>query len=54
MMFRYSFERRDVAERIEGAVRRVLADGRRTADIATPGGRTIGTREMGDAVAAAL
>jgi 3-isopropylmalate dehydrogenase len=54
MMFRYSLGRADVAERIEGAVRRVLAEGRRTADIATPGGRAIGTREMGDAVAAAL
>jgi 3-isopropylmalate dehydrogenase len=54
MMFRYSFARADVAERIEGAVRRVLAQGWRTADIATSSARPIGTREMGDAVAAAL
>ena len=54
MMFRYSFARADVAERVEGAVRRVLVQGRRTADIAAPGGGAIGTREMGDAVAAAL
>jgi len=54
MMFRYSFARADVAARIEGAVRGVLAQGRRTADIATSGERAIGTREMGDAVAAAL
>jgi 3-isopropylmalate dehydrogenase len=54
MMFRYSFARGDVAERIEVAVRRVLAKGLRTADIALPGQRAIGTREMGEAVAAAV
>ena len=54
MMFRYSFARADVSERIERAVRRVLAQGRRTADIAAPGERPIGTREMGEAVAAVL
>jgi len=54
MMFRYSFARGEIAERIEGAVRAVLAQGLRTADIAAPGERMIGTREMGDAVAAAL
>jgi 3-isopropylmalate dehydrogenase len=50
MMFRYTFSRADVADRIEGAVRRVLAAGRRTPDIAGAGERAIGTREMGDAV----
>ena len=54
MLFRYSFARDDVAERIERAVRTVLAQGHRTADIAAPGERAIGTRDMGDAVAAAL
>jgi 3-isopropylmalate dehydrogenase len=54
MMFRYTFSRADVAERIEAAVRRVLAQGLRTADIARPGERAIGTRAMGDAVVAAL
>jgi 3-isopropylmalate dehydrogenase len=54
LMFRYSFARTDVAERIENAVRRTLAEGQRTADIAAPGERPIGTREMGDAVVAAL
>jgi len=54
MMFRYTFSRDEVANRIETAVRRVLADGCRTADIARPGERALGTREMGDAVAAAL
>ena len=54
MMFRYTFSRADVADRIETAVRQVLAQGHRTADIAAPGERAIGAREMGDAVAAAL
>jgi len=54
MMFRHTFARTDVADRIEGAVRAVLAQGLRTGDIALPGERTIGTRAMGDAVVAAL
>ena len=54
MMFRYTFARPDVAERIETAVRRALATGHRTADIAGPGEDAIGTRKMGDAVVAML
>jgi 3-isopropylmalate dehydrogenase len=54
MMFRHTFSRADVGDRIETAVRRVLAQGQRTADIASAGERAIGTREMGDAVASAL
>jgi 3-isopropylmalate dehydrogenase len=54
MMFRYTFARVDVAARIELAVRAVLAKGLRTGDIALPGDRVVGTREMGDAVVAAL
>ncbi len=54
MMFRYTFARADAAERIEWAVRRVLAQGLRTGDIARPGERAVGTKAMGDAVVAAL
>jgi 3-isopropylmalate dehydrogenase len=54
MMFRYTFARVDVADRIERAVRAVLARGLRTGDIATPGERVVGTKAMGDAVVAAL
>jgi len=54
MMFRHTFARADVAERIERAVRAVLAAGHRTGDIAGPGERVIGTRAMGDAVVAVL
>jgi 3-isopropylmalate dehydrogenase len=54
MMFRYTFERADVADRIEAAVRSVLRDGLRTPDIARPGEPVVGTRAMGAAVRAAL
>jgi 3-isopropylmalate dehydrogenase len=54
MMFRYTFARADIADRIEGAVRAVLAKGLRTGDIALPGESVIGTRAMGDAVVSAL
>ena len=54
MMFRHSFGRADVAARIEAAVRKVLAQGLRTRDIASPGERAVGTRAIGDGVLAAL
>ena len=54
MMLRYSLDRAQQADRIEAAVKKVLAQGLRTADIAAGGARTVGTREMGDAVVAAL
>ncbi len=54
MMFRYTFKRADLADRIERAVRAVLAKGLRTGDIAMPGEKVVGTRAMGEAVAAAL
>ena len=54
MMLRFSFDQAAAADRIEAAVRRVLAQGLRTAYICEPGARQIGTREMGDAVLAAL
>jgi 3-isopropylmalate dehydrogenase len=54
MMFRYTFGRADVSDRIETAVRKVLAQGKRTGDIALRGEQVTGTREMGNAVVAAL
>jgi 3-isopropylmalate dehydrogenase len=54
MMLRYSLDRSEQAERIEAAVRKVLAQGLRTADIAAAGASTIGSVAMGDAVVAAL
>ena len=54
LMLRYTFKRNGLAERVERAVRGALADGYRTADIHQRGTRKVGTREMGDAVLAAL
>lgn len=54
MMFKYTFNRGDIADRIDAAVKQVLKDGKRTGDIAQKGDAVIGTREMGDAIAAAL
>jgi len=54
MMLRYTLEQEAAAARVEAAVRKVLAQGYRTADILQPGTRKVGTREMGDAVVAAL
>ena len=54
MMLRYSLDAPELADRIEKAVGRVLDDGLRTRDIESPGTTVVGTREMGDAVAAAL
>ena len=54
MLLRYSLNRPELAERIERAVKTVLASGVRTGDIYTEGDRKVGTAEMGDAVVAAL
>ena len=54
MMLRYSLDQAAAADRVERAVQQVLAQGLRTADIFTPGTKQVGTRDMGDAVVAAL
>ena len=54
MMLRYTFNMDEWAYRIEAAVKKVLADGCRTADIHEEGARRLGTAQMGDAVVAAL
>jgi 3-isopropylmalate dehydrogenase len=54
MMLRYSFNQDVAADRIESAVRKVLAQGLRTPDIYEPGTTKVGTEGMGDAVVAAL
>ena len=50
MLLRYSLKRGDLADKVQKAVRHVLADGLRTADIARSGEKTVGTQEMGAAV----
>jgi 3-isopropylmalate dehydrogenase len=54
MMFRYTFQRAEIAARIEKAVRAALASGLRTGDIATQGTKPSTTAEMGAAVVKAL
>ena len=54
MMLRYTFNLEEQALRVENAVKKVLAQGYRTGDIYERGTNKVGTREMGDAVLAAL
>lgn len=54
MMLRYSFDQEEAAQRIERAVKKVLEKGFRTVDIGSQGMRTVGTKEMGDAILANL
>jgi 3-isopropylmalate dehydrogenase len=54
MMLRYTLNQEPAAQCVEAAVKKVLAQGHRTADIYQPGTRKVGTAEMGDAVVAAL
>jgi 3-isopropylmalate dehydrogenase len=54
MMLRYSLGETELADRLEQAVGKVLNQGLRTPDIHSTGTRQVGTREMGDAVVAAL
>ena len=54
MLLRYSLDEEAAGRRVEAAVRKVLADGVRTADIARPGDKVSSCTEMGDAVVAAL
>lgn len=54
MMLRHSLQQPEAAHRIEAAVRDVLAQGLRTADIYSEGMTQVGTQAMGDAVVAAL
>ncbi len=54
MMLRFSLRQPEAADRIERAVKAVLAAGLRTGDIWSEGTKKVGTREMGDAVVAAI
>ncbi|MEQ9797288.1 3-isopropylmalate dehydrogenase [Parvibaculum sp.] len=54
MALRYTFELGADADLLEKAVDSVLAEGLRTGDIMQPGMKKVGTKEMGDAILAAL
>jgi 3-isopropylmalate dehydrogenase len=51
MLLRYGLGLPDAATAVEQAIAAVLAAGARTADIARPGERAVGTREIGDEIA---
>ena len=54
MMLRFSLGQAQAADRIEAAVKKVLAQGLRTPDIYSEGTTKVGTVQMGDAVVKAL
>jgi 3-isopropylmalate dehydrogenase len=54
MMLRYSLDEEAMADRIEGAVDKVLNDGLRTPDIMSEGMTEVGCESMGDAIVSAL
>jgi 3-isopropylmalate dehydrogenase len=54
MMLRFSLNQAQAADRIETAVKAVLAQGLRTPDIYSEGTTKVGTSQMGDAVVKAL
>ncbi len=54
MMLRFSLNQPAAADHIESAVKAVLSSGLRTPDIWSEGTHKVGTREMGDAVVAAV
>ncbi len=54
MMLRFSLNQAEAADRIETAVKKVLAQGLRTPDIHSEGTTRVGTVQMGDAVVNAL
>jgi 3-isopropylmalate dehydrogenase len=54
MLLRYALGEAAAADAIEDAVRKVIADGLRTGDIYSEGTKRVGTREMGEAIAAAI
>jgi 3-isopropylmalate dehydrogenase len=54
MMLRYALGEPAAADAIENAVKTVIERGLRTGDIYSEGSRRVGTREMGETIAAAL
>jgi 3-isopropylmalate dehydrogenase len=54
MMFKYTFNDEATYNRIDGAVKKVIASGKRTADISTEGCEKVSCSGMGDAVVAAM
>ena len=54
MMLRFSLDMDEEADAVEAAVQKVLTEGYRTGDIMSEGCILVGTKEMGDLIAAAI
>ena len=54
MLLRYSLNLDEEADAVEAAVQKVLTDGYRTGDIMSEGCKKVGTKEMGNLIAAAV
>ena len=54
MMLRLSFDLEEEASAIENAVEAVLSEGYRTADIASDGGQTVSTSQIGNVISGAI
>jgi len=54
MMLRYSLGEPAAADAIDNAVKAVIERGLRTGDIYSEGSQRVGTRQMGEAIAAAI
>lgn len=54
MMLKYSFKMDEAYKTIENAIKSVLSDGYRTKDIMSEGKTLIGTKQMGDLIAAKI
>jgi 3-isopropylmalate dehydrogenase len=54
MMYKYTFNDQATADRIDNAVKQVIAQGYRTGDIWTEGCKRVSCTQMGDAVVAAM
>lgn len=54
MMLRFSLDMDEEADAVEAAVQKVLTEGYRTGDIMSEGCKLVGTKEMGDLIAAAV
>ncbi len=54
MLLRHGLQQAEAADQVDRAIAEVLAGGARTPDIAQSGEATVGTRQMGERVVAAL
>jgi len=54
MMLKYTFQKPEAYDRIYQAIKKVLKEGYRTTDLATPDCQKVGTKEMGDLITNAL